>query len=150
MMSEDLRELADRVEQLEMSNQKLIAELGIIAQKLGVEPSMKLVLDKIQELKATGPITLYRVTEFPDKSSRGPLFSNEAVAQECAKDRNQHVRPVRFVSVAGKLWKYEPEDWADQLREVSNVTAFDSYKAYVETRVKECFTDKQRELLGIK
>lgn len=149
-MSEDLKELADRVEQLEMSNQKLIAELGIIAKNLGVEPSMKLVLDKIADLKASGPITLYRVTEHVDKYAYGPLFSNEAAAKECAADLKRYVRPVQFVSVAGKLWKHEPEDWAEVLRPVSDITAYDSYQAYTENTITNNFTVKQRELLGLK
>ena len=41
-----------RIMELEMSNERLIAELGRIALALGVEPSMNKVLAKIEELNA--------------------------------------------------------------------------------------------------
>jgi hypothetical protein len=44
--------LAKENDQLKMSNERLIAELGRVALALGVEPSMRLVLAKIEELKA--------------------------------------------------------------------------------------------------
>ena len=50
--SAELVELQIKIEKLEMSNVRLIAELGRIAQTLGVEPSMKMVLGKIEELRA--------------------------------------------------------------------------------------------------
>ncbi len=45
-------ELQAKIEKLEMSNVKLIAELGMIAQAVGAGPSMREVLDKIEALKA--------------------------------------------------------------------------------------------------
>lgn len=49
----DKIELRTRNEQLEMSNAKLIAELGRIADALGVQPSMVEVLAKIKDLQET-------------------------------------------------------------------------------------------------
>ncbi len=46
--------LAAENDQLKLSNQRLIAELGRIAEALGVDPSMNVVLGKIEELKARG------------------------------------------------------------------------------------------------
>lgn len=43
--------LEDEVDELKMSNIRLIAELGRVASALGVEPSMMKVLAKIEELK---------------------------------------------------------------------------------------------------
>lgn len=45
--------LKQQVHDLELSNIRLIAELGRIAEALGVEPSMKKVLDRIAQLKET-------------------------------------------------------------------------------------------------
>lgn len=43
--------LKAEVDRLKMSNVKLIAELGMIAEALNVGPSMREVLDKIELLK---------------------------------------------------------------------------------------------------
>jgi hypothetical protein len=42
--------LRSEIDRLQMSNTKLIAELGMIADKLGVPPSMKAVLDAVDKL----------------------------------------------------------------------------------------------------
>lgn len=144
-MSDELKELADKVEQLEMSNQVLIAELGRIAQALGVEPSMKLVLDKITELKTSGPITLYRVTA-PNHSSHigGLVFTTQKEAEICSKD-HPDLKVVTAEVYAAHLNKiYRLND------EVKELEAYTSYQVYVEEKFKKAFTDKQREMLGLK
>jgi len=51
LQQEQIRVLEEEVNDLKMTNQLLIAELGMIATALDVEPSMVKVLARIKELK---------------------------------------------------------------------------------------------------
>jgi hypothetical protein len=51
MSQEELQAYRDEINALRMSNELLIAELGRIAAALGVDSSMKLVLDRIRALR---------------------------------------------------------------------------------------------------
>lgn len=55
LLGEEIKALKAEIDALRMSNELIIAELGLIAEALGVEPSMVAVCAEIERLKLLTP-----------------------------------------------------------------------------------------------
>lgn len=151
MIEAELREaiLKDEIDRLKMSNVKLIAELGMIADKLGVPPSLKDVLEKIGELK---PRKVYAVTN--QNYPCGVFFASEAAAREAIPEfaRITQADPskcsvIPMVMIADGL-AYNERDAKSNTYTIAR--AFDNVDQYTLWVVDQTLTDRQKELLDLK
>ena len=93
--------LIDDLDKAQMSNQRLIAELGRVAAALDVEPSMVKVLARIEELKATprkpGGVVWYKLEGHSDEQQ---MSFDEAVSQAPRYMTRDGTRQILRVEVA--------------------------------------------------
>jgi len=126
------------IERLEMSNQRLIAELGRIAEALGVEPSMVKVLGKIQELQDRQVEVCYR--------SRHVIYSNKAAAEEDAAYYNGQPDDVVPVFKVSPTLYYEK---AYTTTSTHGIKVFSTFDDYLKAIALGTLTPRQKVLLGL-
>ena len=136
--SAELVELYSKIEKLEMSNVCLIAELGRIAQALGVEPSMKSVLGKIEELRACKLSMVYGVSD-------GFYFETEAEAEKY-NNLTGNNRGVSTDILHANKWVCRI---SDDVTERQPITLHKSGEELAKERTLRCLSPGMKELLGI-
>lgn len=138
--TDDYTILTMELEKLQMSNVRLIAELGRIAQALGVEPSMKAVLSKIEELRASKLSIAYRTTDYN-------YFETAAEAEKYNKLRGDD-RTVDTCILYDNRW-VNTIDEHDLERSIQTIHKVGEAEALAKEDVLRRLTPGQKELLGI-